>query len=290
MTDNKSSVGGGGGLSAPYGATVYVHGSIVADNRNLIDAVYAKVITAGTRKASSIRIAEAAKVIENIQRDVNIALVNELATSFDDWASVAIAVRSRPSPNGELEQMAADRVRISGVRGEAPPSTLKVAMNEMGGYRNDIAVALTGLDIEAKAEVVAAAFWAACPYAPDDFASVTTRLIRSEHDDPEANEGSLQKGSKVTVMSTGRSYQADRVGVFTPKMHDRGELRTGEVGFVIAAIKDIYGAPVGDTLTATRNPCEEPLPGFKQVQPRAVRRLDQHVAPVLVLSVDLVAK
>jgi len=80
--------------------------------------------------------------------------------------------------------------------------------------------------------------------------------------------GSLQKGSKVTVMSTGRSYQADRVGVFTPKMVDRGELRTGEVGFVIAAIKDIYGAPVGDTLTATRNPCEEPLPGFKQVQPR----------------------
>ena len=51
-------------------------------------------------------------------------------------------------------------------------------------------------------------------------------------------------------------------------MLDRTELRTGEVGFVIAGIKDIYGAPVGDTLTATRNPCSEPLPGFKQVQPR----------------------
>ncbi|MGI9223750.1 MAG: translation elongation factor 4 [Woeseiaceae bacterium] len=80
--------------------------------------------------------------------------------------------------------------------------------------------------------------------------------------------GKLPKGSKVTVMSTGNSYQADRVGVYTPKMHDRGELQTGEVGFVIAGIKDIYGAPVGDTLTATRNPCAEPLPGFKQVQPR----------------------
>ncbi len=80
--------------------------------------------------------------------------------------------------------------------------------------------------------------------------------------------GSLPKGSKVTVMSTGTSYQADRVGVFTPKMLDRSELQTGEVGFVIAGIKDIYGAPVGDTLTATRNPCTEPLPGFKQVQPR----------------------
>ena len=80
--------------------------------------------------------------------------------------------------------------------------------------------------------------------------------------------GSLQKKAKITVMSTGVSYNADRVGVYTPKMEDRTELKTGEVGFVIAGIKDIYGAPVGDTLTATRHPCEEPLPGFKQVQPR----------------------
>ena len=80
--------------------------------------------------------------------------------------------------------------------------------------------------------------------------------------------GSLVKGSKIKVMSTGISYNADRVGVFTPKMEDRKVLETGEVGFVIAAIKDIYGAPVGDTLTTTKNPCEEPLPGFKQIQPR----------------------
>ncbi len=80
--------------------------------------------------------------------------------------------------------------------------------------------------------------------------------------------GSLRKRGKITVMSTGTSYNADRIGVFTPKMEDRDELKTGEVGFVIAGIKDIYGAPVGDTLTDTRAPCAEPLPGFKQVQPR----------------------
>ena len=80
--------------------------------------------------------------------------------------------------------------------------------------------------------------------------------------------GSLGKGNKITVMSTGVSYSADRVGVFTPKMLDRKELGTGEVGYVIAGIKDIYGAPVGDTLTATRRPCETALPGFMQVQPR----------------------
>jgi len=80
--------------------------------------------------------------------------------------------------------------------------------------------------------------------------------------------GSLPKRSKITVMSTGISYNADRVGVYTPKMEDRDGLNTGEVGFVIAGIKDIYGAPVGDTLTLTRRPCDTPLPGFKQVQPR----------------------
>ena len=80
--------------------------------------------------------------------------------------------------------------------------------------------------------------------------------------------GRLQKGSKIKVMSTGIAYNADRVGVFTPKMEDRSALNTGEVGFVIAAIKDIYGAPVGDTLTTAKYSCEEPLPDFKQVQPR----------------------
>jgi GTP-binding protein LepA len=80
--------------------------------------------------------------------------------------------------------------------------------------------------------------------------------------------GSMTKGSKITIVSTQRSYNADRVGSFTPKMEDRGSLQTGEVGFVIAAIKDIYGAPVGDTITSTARPCSAPLPGFKQIQPR----------------------
>ena len=88
----------------------------------------------------------------------------------------------------EVEQLAADRVRISGVRGTAPTGSVKVAMNELGGYRNDLVVALTGLDVEAKAEVALAAFWDACPHGPDDFASCTTRIVRREHADPESNE------------------------------------------------------------------------------------------------------
>jgi hypothetical protein len=87
-----------------------------------------------------------------------------------------------------LEPDGPERVRLHGVRGEPPPSTLKVAMNELGGYRNDVAVALTGLDVEAKAQLVEDAFWEACPYKPEDFASVTTRVVRTDKADPATNE------------------------------------------------------------------------------------------------------
>ena len=87
-----------------------------------------------------------------------------------------------------LEQLGPDRVRVSGTRGEPPPATLKVAMNELGGYRNEVGVALTGLDIEAKAALVEEAFWLACPYAPEDYASVTSHLTRTDKADPPTNE------------------------------------------------------------------------------------------------------
>ncbi|OIM99955.1 elongation factor 4 [Idiomarina sp. MD25a] len=80
--------------------------------------------------------------------------------------------------------------------------------------------------------------------------------------------GTLRAGDKMTVMSTGQSHQIDKVGFFNPKPHETGVLHTGEVGFVIAGIKDILGAPVGDTLTTTRNPAKAPVPGFKKVKPQ----------------------
>ena len=80
--------------------------------------------------------------------------------------------------------------------------------------------------------------------------------------------GTLKKRQKFTVMSTGQSHQVDRLGIFTPKMVDTEGLRAGEVGFIIAGIKEIDGAPVGDTITLTSNPAEKALPGFQHVQPR----------------------
>ncbi|GGZ25409.1 MULTISPECIES: translation elongation factor 4 [Shewanella] len=80
--------------------------------------------------------------------------------------------------------------------------------------------------------------------------------------------GVLKKGDKFKVMSTGQTYNADKVGIFTPKQKEKTELRTGEVGFVIAGIKEIHGAPVGDTLTHAKHGAEKPLPGFKKVKPQ----------------------
>ena len=80
--------------------------------------------------------------------------------------------------------------------------------------------------------------------------------------------GSIRKKQKLMVMSTGKNYLAEKVGIYTPKQYDTNVLNTGEVGFIVAGIKDIYGAPVGDTITFADNPATEELSGFEMVQPR----------------------
>ena len=94
----------------------------------------------------------------------------------------------------------------------------------------------------------------------DNYLGVVT-LVR-------VKQGTLRPGDKMLVMSTGKAHLVDFVGVFTPKRKDTEALKAGEVGFVIAGIKDIHGAPVGDTLTLAGNQASAPLPGFKKVQPQ----------------------
>ena len=88
----------------------------------------------------------------------------------------------------EIQAIARDRVSLSAVRGEPPPQTLKVALNELGGYRNSFEIALTGLDIESKAAFAQAAFWDASELGPDDFASVASRVVRTDQSDSATNE------------------------------------------------------------------------------------------------------
>ncbi len=80
--------------------------------------------------------------------------------------------------------------------------------------------------------------------------------------------GALKKRDKIKVMSTGHEYQVEQVGVFTPKRHPTESLSSGEVGYVISGVKDIDGAPVGDTLTHVHHGAVEALPGFKAVTPQ----------------------
>jgi GTP-binding protein LepA len=80
--------------------------------------------------------------------------------------------------------------------------------------------------------------------------------------------GSVRRKQKIQLMSTGRTFLVEQVGVFSPKRENRAVLGCGEVGFLVAGIKDIFGAPVGDTITLLENPALEPLEGFQQVQPR----------------------
>lgn len=80
--------------------------------------------------------------------------------------------------------------------------------------------------------------------------------------------GRLKKGDKMRVMSTGKVYEVGEIGIFTPKRHKKDQLAAGEVGYVVAGIKDIQGAPVGDTLTLEKMPADAPLPGFQRVKPQ----------------------
>jgi GTP-binding protein LepA len=93
----------------------------------------------------------------------------------------------------------------------------------------------------------------------DNYLGVVS-LVRIKH-------GALHQGDQIQVMSTGKKHTVDIVGVFAPKRVEKKSLLTGEVGYVVAGIKDIHGAPVGDTLTLAKQPASEALPGFQRVNP-----------------------
>ncbi len=132
--------------------------------------------------------------------------------------------------------------------------------------------AKTGLNVE---EVLEAIVHRIPPPAPRDTDKLQALIIDSWFDNylgvvslVRVMQGEVKSGDKLLVMSTGRNHQVDAVGVFTPKRKVTGKLSAGEVGWITASIKDVHGAPVGDTLTLASDPAPAPLPGFQEMQPR----------------------
>jgi GTP-binding protein LepA len=149
----------------------------------------------------------------------------------------------------EIEEIigidATDAVRVSAKTGEGVPDLLEALIKRIPAPKGDPEAPLQALIIDS---------WF------DNYVGVVS-LVR-------VMNGSLKTGDKLRIMSTGRSHTADKLGRFTPKSVVLRELATGDVGFVIAGIKEIDGAPVGDTITLESRPSPDSLPGFKQIKPR----------------------
>jgi GTP-binding protein LepA len=149
----------------------------------------------------------------------------------------------------EIEQIigidATDAMRVSAKTGEGVPELLEAIIHRIPAPRGDPLAPLQALIVDS---------WF------DNYVGVVS-LVRVVN-------GTLRRGEKIRVFSTGRSHTVDRLGRFTPKPIVLEALSAGEVGFIIAGIRQIDGAPVGDTITLEARPCAEGLPGFKQIQPR----------------------
>ncbi|MFC5569500.1 translation elongation factor 4 [Lysobacter yangpyeongensis] len=132
--------------------------------------------------------------------------------------------------------------------------------------------AKTGLNVE---QVLEAIVHRIPPPKPRDTDKLQALIIDSWFDNylgvvslVRVMQGEIVPGSKILVMSTGKTHQVDQVGVFTPKRKVLNKLGAGEVGWITASVKDVHGAPVGDTLTLAGDPAPKPLPGFQEMQPR----------------------
>ena len=156
----------------------------------------------------------------------------------------------------------------------AEPDRVKEQIEEVIGLDASDAVpisAKTGLNIEGVLEAIVTRL---PPPKGDETAPLKALLVDSWYDPylgvvvlVRILDGVLKKGMDITMMGTNARYHVEKIGVFTPKMSDVGQLGPGEIGFITAQIKQVADTRVGDTITETRKPCDGALPGFKPAQP-----------------------
>ncbi|HEX5514750.1 MAG TPA: translation elongation factor 4 [Gammaproteobacteria bacterium] len=204
----------------------------------------------------SLAACEGALLVVDASQGVEAQSVANCYTAVDQGLEVLPVLNKIDLPAADPERVieqikeiigldADNALRISAKTGEGIPELLELLVS-------DIPAPVGNPDGPLKALIVDSWF--------DNYLGVVS-LVR-------VYDGALKKGDRIRVMSTGRDHQVDQVGIFTPKQTQAEQLSAGQVGFVIAGIKDIDGAPVGDTLTHTHRMAGEPVPGFKQAQPR----------------------
>jgi len=204
----------------------------------------------------SLAACEGALLVVDAAQGVEAQSVANCYTAIEQGLEVVPVLNKIDLPSADPERViheieeiigieAKDALRVSAKTGENVPELLEELIRRIPPPKGDPDAPLQALIIDS---------WF------DNYVGVVS-LVR-------VMNGALHKGAKIRVWSTGRTYAVDKLGKFTPKSVETEALTTGEVGFVIAGIKDIDGAPVGDTITLDNKPCSAPLAGFKQVQPR----------------------
>lgn len=204
----------------------------------------------------SLAACEGALLVVDAAQGVEAQSVANSYTAIDQGLEVVPVLNKIDLPSAEpdrvIEQIediigleAKDAIRVSAKTGEGVHDLLEVLVRRIPAPANPADDVLRALIIDS---------WF------DNYLGVVS-LVR-------VKSGELRRGEKIIVMSTGNRFEIDNVGIFTPKRKDTPVLGSGEVGYVVAGIKDIDGAPVGDTITGANNPATKPLPGFKQVRPQ----------------------
>lgn len=204
----------------------------------------------------SLAACEGALLVVDAAQGVEAQTLAVCYTALDQGLEVLPVLNKIDLPQAEPERVAQeiediigihamDALRVSGKTGKGIEELLELLVNKIPAPEGDENAPLQALIIDS---------WF------DSYLGVVS-LVRVKN-------GQLAKKDKFVVMSTGKTYQVEDLGVFRPKPSSQDMLKTGEVGYVISGIKEINGAPVGDTLTLARDPADKPLPGFHTVKPQ----------------------
>jgi GTP-binding protein LepA len=204
----------------------------------------------------SLAACDGALLVVDASQGVEAQSVANCYTALEQGLEVVPVINKIDLPSADAERVkseieeiigieASDAAKVSAKTGEGVPELLETLIARIPPPKGDPQAPLQALIIDS---------WF------DNYVGVVS-LVR-------VMNGALRTGDKIRVMSTGRSHQLDKLGRFTPKPVTDTTLSAGEVGFVVAGIKEIDGAPVGDTITNEHRPSDAALPGFKQIQPR----------------------